>query len=509
MTTSPTTAATRRTTSGSASTTTALATVGITDFAAQELGDIVFVDAASRRDRTSTPRRRSGPSRPSRRCPTCSCPSSGTVEAVNDDLDANAAARSTTTRTGRAGWCASRSTTPPTSTRCSTPTPTLPTRGEGRIGGKRKTGNGDTQTTAALSSLQRSPVRRYPLSVPDAPDDPHPRLRLASTRSSSRGACARPGVYCRDPPGTRPPEAIARLAADGADPLGRPELGLRRGRARTRPAPARAPRPTATPVPVLGICYGLQVMAHALGGEVERGARREYGRAHLTRGQEPSALFAGVAGRRRRVDEPRRPRHAAARRLPHARHHGQRAHRGRRATTTRPLYGVQFHPEVAHTQHGAAAARELRPQRLRRAAATGRRASFVEEQIARDPRAGRATDDVILRRSPAASTRPWPPCCCTGRIGDQLTCVFVDNGLLRARRARGGAARPSASTSASTSRSSTPRTLFLERARGRRRTPSRSARSSGARSSRCSREPRRDDGRAAPSSSRRARSTPT
>ena len=70
-------------------------------------------------------------------------------------------------------------------------------------------------------------------------------------------------------------------------------------------------------VPVLGICYGEQVMAHQLGGAVEGGHSREFGRAEVEV-TKPSALTDGVWRGRRALsglDEPRRPRHQAAARL--------------------------------------------------------------------------------------------------------------------------------------------------------------------------------------------------
>src|SRR5262249_7225336 len=103
-------------------------------------------------------------------------------------------------------------------------------------------------------------------------------------------------------------------------------------------------------IPVLGICYGLQLIAHQLGGEVKPGKAREFGRAHL-RAAANEGLFAGVPAATivwmshgdqvqpggdflpLASTDPAPP--AAAR------------HR------TRPLYGLQFHPEVSHTPDGS------------------------------------------------------------------------------------------------------------------------------------------------------------
>ena len=82
-------------------------------------------------------------------------------------------------------------------------------------------------------------------------------------------------VYCEIWPCTRRRRGRARLRPRGHHPLGRAGLGLRAGRA------ARAAGVFELGVPVLGICYGMQLMAHRLGGEVAKAAGREYGRAHL------------------------------------------------------------------------------------------------------------------------------------------------------------------------------------------------------------------------------------
>ena len=65
-------------------------------------------------------------------------------------------------------------------------------------------------------------------------------------------------------------------------------------------------------LPVLGICYGMQVMVHQLGGTVARSARREYGQAVLERTALDEPLFEGLPGSIPRVDEPRRPDRGAA-----------------------------------------------------------------------------------------------------------------------------------------------------------------------------------------------------
>ena len=95
-------------------------------------------------------------------------------------------------------------------------------------------------------------------------------------------------VYCEIVPFQKAAEAFARDEAQGRDPLRRAGLGARQGRA------ARAEGDLFDAgVPVLGICYGEQAMAHQLGGKVEAGHHREFGRAEVLV-TEDTPLFEGV-----------------------------------------------------------------------------------------------------------------------------------------------------------------------------------------------------------------------
>jgi len=103
-------------------------------------------------------------------------------------------------------------------------------------------------------------------------------------------------------------------------------------------------------VPILGICYGVQLFAHMLGGRVVRAQEREYGVAHLEH-QDTTGLFEGVDPRTQvwmshgdRVEQ-----------LPagfHVLGHTRNSPYAAIAHPERKLYGVQFHPEVAHTPQG-------------------------------------------------------------------------------------------------------------------------------------------------------------
>src|SRR5690606_25136532 len=183
-----------------------------------------------------------------------------------------------------------------------------------------------------------------------------------------------------------------------------------------------------TGIPVFGICYGFQAMTSALGGTVERTGTREYGRADLTVSGEGGTLHEDL------------PSHH-----PVWMSHGDsvtKAPEGFSVTASteatpvaafenveRRLAGVQYHPEVAHSPHGQEVLRRflheiagIRPQ-WTTASIVDDTVAAIREQIG-DGRAscglcggvGSAVAAALVHRA----------------IGDRLTCVFVDHGLLRA-----------------------------------------------------------------------------
>jgi GMP synthase (glutamine-hydrolysing) len=180
-------------------------------------------------------------------------------------------------------------------------------------------------------------------------------------------------------------------------------------------------------VPVLGICYGQQLMARALGGEVARTGVAEFGPADLEVDGSNSVLFSGL------------PRHqnvwmshndAVLEQPP-----GFRAHAATAASPVaafedleRRLFGVQFHPEVSHTAHGIDILKnflykgcELLPSwtttSVIDAAEKAVRATVGHERVACALSGG-------VDSSVAAAL-------VNKAVGDRLTCVFVDHGLLR------------------------------------------------------------------------------
>jgi len=187
-------------------------------------------------------------------------------------------------------------------------------------------------------------------------------------------------------------------------------------------------------VPVLGICYGMQTMASQLGGKVEMGCVREFGYAEV-RARGHSALLQGIQ------DRVTPEGHGM---LDVWMSHGDKVITlppgfklmagnetcpiAGMADETRKFYGVQFHPEVTHTLQGRALIERFV---LGICALSGdwSMPNYVEEAIARI-RADVGKEEVVLGLSGGVDSSV-AAALIHRAIGDQLTCVFVDNGLLR------------------------------------------------------------------------------
>jgi GMP synthase (glutamine-hydrolysing) len=181
--------------------------------------------------------------------------------------------------------------------------------------------------------------------------------------------------------------------------------------------------------PVLGICYGMQLMTDVLGGEVRRSGHREFGHAQVTvRGNgEAPRLFAEVPGELRvwashgddvSAVPPGFSVAATSATAPIAAMEAR----------DRGLYALLFHPEVAHTDHGAAI---LRNFAYGVCGCTGdwTIASFIEEATDRI-RAQVGNGRVVCGLSGGVDSTV-AAMLIHRAIGDRLTCIFVDNGLLR------------------------------------------------------------------------------
>jgi GMP synthase (glutamine-hydrolysing) len=181
-------------------------------------------------------------------------------------------------------------------------------------------------------------------------------------------------------------------------------------------------------VPILGICYGLQLTAHVLGGRVERSAEREYGFAQL-RVRSGAGLFAGfrkgapvqvwMSHGDRVVRLPRGFRAlAATSSSPFA----AVGHPGRR------IFGVQFHPEVAHTPRGSDILSNFLFQ-IAGCEPDWDMGSFIEQSVAAIRARARA-GNVICALSGGVDSSVAAALVARA-VGDRLTCIFVDNGVLR------------------------------------------------------------------------------
>src|SRR5216683_4430495 len=182
--------------------------------------------------------------------------------------------------------------------------------------------------------------------------------------------------------------------------------------------------------PVLGICYGMHLMAHVLeGGEVVAEGKREFGPATVTL-RERSGIFDGLADAERAWMS-----HGdSVRRLPNGFHAAASTDRLAAAAMSDGArrFGVQFHPEVAHTPHGSEI---LRNFVLHVSGAKGdwTPAAFVEESVA-ELRNTIGDRHAILALSGGVDSAVAAALVARA-IGDRLTCVFIDTGLLREREA--------------------------------------------------------------------------
>jgi GMP synthase (glutamine-hydrolysing) len=182
-------------------------------------------------------------------------------------------------------------------------------------------------------------------------------------------------------------------------------------------------------VPTLGICYGEMAMADALGGAVESGHQREFGRAEIVI-ERPSPLLEGLGeigdrepvwmshGDKITAMPPGFEVAAVSDASPFA----------VIADETRRLYGVQFHPEVAHTPRGARLLQNF-THRIAGLKGDWTMAAFRQEEIAKI-RAQVGHGRVICGLSGGVDSAV-AAVLIHEAIGDQLTCVFVDHGLLR------------------------------------------------------------------------------
>ena len=232
------------------------------------------------------------------------------------------------------------------------------------------------------------------------------------------------GVYSELHPCTIPLERIRALGPKGIILSGSPHSAYDEG------APVSSPGVFSLGIPVLGICYGLQLIAHQLGGEVDRAARREYGPAVLTV-DDDADLFAGVP-----PDGPsglnvwmshgdhitRMPpgfegiAHSANAPVCAIRHREKK------------IYGVQFHPEVVHTPKGPAILRNFL-YRICGCEGGWSPAAFTGDAI--DSVRKTVGEGKVLCALSGGVDSSVTALLIHRAIGDRLTCIHINNGLMR------------------------------------------------------------------------------
>jgi GMP synthase (glutamine-hydrolysing) len=187
-------------------------------------------------------------------------------------------------------------------------------------------------------------------------------------------------------------------------------------------------------LPVLGICYGAQLMAHELGGDVASAAKREYGPATVTI-TTGDGLFDGIEG-----DQPVWMSHGdSITRLPEGfqstAETGSTPFAGLEAPD-RNLYGIQFHPEVVHTPRGRDVLRNF-VVGIAGISPSWTPANFIESTVAeiRD-RVGRharevGSDGKVICALSGGVDSAVAAALVHRAVGDRLTCIYVDHGLMR------------------------------------------------------------------------------
>lgn len=229
-------------------------------------------------------------------------------------------------------------------------------------------------------------------------------------------------VYCEIHPGNAPLSEIRRLAPRAIVLSGGPSSVYDEG------APSVDPGVFDLGLPILGICYGVQLLAHLGGGRVEKADHREYGPATATVTRQAGVLRFANEGETLDVWMS----------------HGDRIEAlppgfETLATTpstpfcvvghpTRKIYGMQFHPEVVHTKQGRAILDTFLFE-VAGLSPTWTAASFVDESIQKI--AAQVGDARAILGLSGGVDSSVAAVLCSRALGDRLTCIFIDNGLLR------------------------------------------------------------------------------
>ncbi len=228
------------------------------------------------------------------------------------------------------------------------------------------------------------------------------------------------GVYCEIHPFDLPAAKIAELRPKGLILSGGPSSVPEEG------SPLPDPAILTAGIPMLGICYGLQAIGQLMGGKVIHATHREYGKAVITH-SDSQGLFYGLEpeltvwmSHGDRIDglPPEfvnicKSDNSPVCAIKHAR---------------KPIYGIQFHPEVVHTPRGVEILRNFL-FRICSCEPTWNMGSFAEDTIQRVRK--QVGEDRVLCALSGGVDSSVVAVLLQRAVGDQLHCIFVNNGLLR------------------------------------------------------------------------------
>jgi GMP synthase (glutamine-hydrolysing) len=227
-------------------------------------------------------------------------------------------------------------------------------------------------------------------------------------------------VYCEILPHDTPTEELLRRKPVGMVFSGGPSSVYEEN------APSCDPKLYEAGIPILGICYGMQLMAHQLGGVVAAGARREFGKTELDV-VDSSDLFAGLnpelicwMSHGDAVQSPPPGFKVTARTM--------NTPVAAMSNPRRKLYGVQFHPEVVHTPWGI---ETLRNFLYEACGCEGLWTMGSYVQLATERIRKQVGDKSIICGLSGGIDSATVAALVHRAVGDQLTCIFVDHGLLR------------------------------------------------------------------------------
>jgi GMP synthase (glutamine-hydrolysing) len=230
------------------------------------------------------------------------------------------------------------------------------------------------------------------------------------------------GVYSEILPFNTPTDEIHRRAPKGLILSGGPASVYAEDAPHSDPSLVNEPTS-----PVLGICYGLQLMAQQMGGEVKPSAQRGYGYGRLTVVDETTRLFAGVP----KEMDVWLSHGDRVTRLPEGFHMTAQTDEGVNAfeNPERNIYGVQFHPEVAHTPLGAQILRNFLFE-VCGCKGDWTPAAMIDEQIDRIRNTLGENGRAICGLSGGVDSSV-AAALVHRAVGERQTCFFIDNGVLR------------------------------------------------------------------------------